>query len=111
MVEVSITATSLERLAGQKRDWAKAEDAKAKAIIINSKGGRYVFIRKWIKADVRQSTANGSILIFGGLRLTPVWMSAGDWTTNTPVKDSGFEPASGGSPHELSPRSQNHFFC
>ena len=69
LVAVSITATSSEYLAGQKRerwrvgdicaDWAKADEATAKAKIINSKGGRYVFIRKWIKADVRQSTANG----------------------------------------------------
>src|SRR5215467_3037580 len=44
LVEVSITATSSEYLAGQKRDWAKAEEAKAKAKIINSKGRRYVFI-------------------------------------------------------------------
>ena len=31
LVEVSITATSSDNLAGQKREWAKAEDAKAKA--------------------------------------------------------------------------------
>jgi hypothetical protein len=48
LVEVSITATSSEYLAGAKREWgpAKAEDAKAKAKIINSKGRRYVFIKK-----------------------------------------------------------------
>src|SRR6266576_1311229 len=45
-VKGSITATSAEYLVGTKRDWAKAEDAKAKAIIINSKGRRYVFITK-----------------------------------------------------------------
>ena len=65
MVEVLIAATSSEYLAGQKResarvgdicaDWAKAEDAKAKPKIINSKGRRYVFITK---AHIRQSTAN-----------------------------------------------------
>ena len=64
LVEVSITATSSEYLAGQKRerwrvgdicaDWAKADEAKAKAKIINSKGKRYVFIPK---ASIRQSTA------------------------------------------------------
>src|SRR5215472_12202819 len=31
LVEVSITATSSEYLAGTKRDWAKAEEVKAKA--------------------------------------------------------------------------------
>jgi hypothetical protein len=46
LVEGSITATSLEYLAGQKRDWAKAEEAKAKTKIINSKGRRYVFISR-----------------------------------------------------------------
>ena len=44
LVEMSITATSSEYLAATNRDWAKAEDAKAKAKIINSKGRRYVFI-------------------------------------------------------------------
>src|SRR5215471_15304410 len=44
LVEVSITATSSEYLAGTKRDWAKAEEAKAKAKIIESNGRRYVFI-------------------------------------------------------------------
>ena len=62
LVEVSITATSSEYLAGQKRerwrvgdicaDWAKAEEAKAK--IINSKGRRYLVIPK---ASIKQSTA------------------------------------------------------
>src|SRR5438874_6191495 len=42
LVEVSITATSSEYLAGAKRVWAKAEDAKAKPI--NSKDRRYFFI-------------------------------------------------------------------
>ena len=56
MVAVLITATSSEYLAGHQRegarvgdicaDWAKAEDAKAKAKIIDSKGRRYVFILK-----------------------------------------------------------------
>ncbi len=54
LVEVSITATSSEYLAGQKRDRAKAEEAKAKAKIINSKGRRYVVIPK---ASIKQSTA------------------------------------------------------
>ena len=44
LVELSITATLLEYLLVTKRDWAKAEDAKAKAKVINSKGRRYVFI-------------------------------------------------------------------
>src|SRR6476620_6546904 len=44
VVVMSITATSSEYLAATNRDWAKAEDAKAKAKIINSKGRRYVFI-------------------------------------------------------------------
>src|SRR5438552_6421032 len=44
LVEVSITATSSEYLAATNRDWAKAEEAKAKAKIINSRGRRYVFI-------------------------------------------------------------------
>jgi hypothetical protein len=43
-VELLITATLLEYRLVTKRDWAKAEDAKAKARIINSKGRRYVFI-------------------------------------------------------------------
>src|SRR5919108_202090 len=46
---VSITATSLEYLAGTQRegaDWAKAEDAKAKAKIINNEAARYVFITR-----------------------------------------------------------------
>jgi hypothetical protein len=34
-----------------KRDWAKAEDAKAKAKVINSKGRRYVFIVKEIRSS------------------------------------------------------------
>src|SRR6266576_2774751 len=46
LVEMSITATSSEYLAATNRDWAKAEDAKAKAKIINSKGRRYVFMVK-----------------------------------------------------------------
>src|SRR5436190_7054070 len=53
LVEVSITATSSEYLAGQKRNWAKAEEAKAKAKIINSKGRRYVFM---VKAGIRPSS-------------------------------------------------------
>jgi hypothetical protein len=46
LVEVLITATSSEYLAGTKREWgaAKAEDAKAKAKIITSKARRYLFI-------------------------------------------------------------------
>jgi hypothetical protein len=47
LVEVSITATSSEYLAATNRDWAKAEDAKAKAKIINSKGRRYVLICRY----------------------------------------------------------------
>ena len=39
---------------GEKKGVGKAEDAKAKAKIINSKGKRYVFIPK---ASIRQSTA------------------------------------------------------
>ena len=48
LVEVLITATSSDNLEGQKRDWAKAEEARAKAKIIDSKGRRYVFILKEI---------------------------------------------------------------
>ena len=57
MTEVSITATSSEYLAGTKREEgvAKAEDAKAKAKIINSKDRRYVFITK---VSIRQCIAN-----------------------------------------------------
>src|SRR5207249_9767091 len=81
LVEVSITATSSEFFAGQKREWAKAEEAKTKPKIINSKGRRYVFIlRKWIKAGVRQSTEL-SRLIFGWLRFSSVWISGGYSTT------------------------------
>ena len=43
LVEVSITAT-YRSISWYKKDWAKAEEAKAKAKIINSKGRRYVFI-------------------------------------------------------------------
>jgi len=45
-VVVSIAATLLVNLLVTKRDPAKAEDAKAKAKIINSKDRRYVFIVK-----------------------------------------------------------------
>jgi len=54
LVEVSITATSSDNLEGQKRDCAKAEEAKAK--IIDSKGRRYVFIIKY--NGVRQDLAS-----------------------------------------------------
>ena len=74
MVEVLIAETISEYLAGTKRegarvgdicaDWAKAEDAKAKPKIINSKDRRYVFI---LKASIRQSTANYVKPIFGNL--------------------------------------------
>ena len=61
LVEVLITATSSEYLAGTKRlgrvvVWAKAEEAKAKAKMIDSKGSRYVSIKRVsIKSDIRQS--------------------------------------------------------
>ena len=60
---VSITATSSEYLAGTQRvcaDWAKAEEAKAKAKIINNKGGRYVFItrKNGLRPPIGPSMAN-----------------------------------------------------
>src|SRR4030095_14824911 len=54
LVEISITATSSEYLAGTNRDWAKAEDAKAKAKIINSKGKRDVFMVKAVSVHHRE---------------------------------------------------------
>jgi hypothetical protein len=70
LVEVSITATSLEYLAGTKRDWAKAEDAEAKAKIIDSKGRRYVFI---VKDTELRPVLEMSSLISEKLRFNSVW--------------------------------------
>ena len=114
LFEVSITAVVLEYLVVTKRcGAAEAGYAKANAKIINSKGRQYVLIVTQIRLSpaLRNPPRTTSSLIFGNLRFSSVCISAGDWTTEHWSRTAILNPPAVGPPHEVSPGSQNHFFC